>query len=324
MEYNLDGRALDRFELLRVYIYGLCMGTADALPGVSGGTVALLLGFYGRLIAAITALTPGRAIAVLRAYDPDRRVRAREALLEMDLQFLLPLGVGMVTAVALIAGAVSTLAETNPVALFGFFTGLIGASAIVLFRSLEFSSLEHGLGAGAGVVLALLVASGVVELPGSGALLIFLSGALAISAMILPGISGSLILILLGQYVFLSDELSAFLGSIGALVSGNGGLEGVVAPGTTVALFVTGGFLGLVTIARIVRRALDRRRELTLLFLVGLIAGSVPAPIYNIAEVHGEVHTWPTDIVLLTGFWSIVGVVFLFWLDRLAGGFDPE
>ncbi|SDQ37422.1 DUF368 domain-containing protein [Natronobacterium texcoconense] len=320
MGYNLDGRVVDRLELLKVYTYGLCMGTADALPGVSGGTVALLLGFYGRLIAAITSLTPRRGLDVLRGYDPDRRTRAREALLEMDLQFLLPLGVGMVTAVALIAGAVSALAESNPIALFGFFTGLIAASAVVLFRSLPFRSLQHALAASAGTVLALLVASGVVELPGSGALLIFLSGALAISAMILPGISGALILILLGQYVFLSDQLTAFLGSLGALVSGNGTLEGVIGPGTTVVLFVTGGFLGLVTIARIVRRALDYRRELTLLFLVGLIAGSVPAPLHNV----GEVYAWTTDIVLLTGGWAIVGAVALFGLDALAGGFDPE
>ncbi|AFZ72019.1 DUF368 domain-containing protein [Natronobacterium gregoryi] len=320
MGYNLEERAVDRLELLRVYAYGLCMGTADALPGVSGGTVALLLGFYGRLIAAITALTPARVVDVCRGYDPARRKRAREALLEMDLQFLLPLGVGMVTAVALIAGAVSALAESKPIALFGFFTGLIAASAVVLFRSLPFPSLKHALAASAGTVLALLVASGVVELPGSGALLIFLSGALAISAMILPGISGALILILLGQYVFLSDQLTAFLGSLGALVSGNGTLEGVIGPGTTVVLFVAGGFLGLVTIARIVRRALDYRRELTLLFLVGLIAGSIPAPLHNI----GEVYAWTTDIALLTGAWAIVGAVALFGLDALAGGFDPE
>ncbi|APW96301.1 DUF368 domain-containing protein [Halobiforma lacisalsi AJ5] len=320
MGYNLESWAVDRLELLRTYAYGLCMGTADALPGVSGGTVALLLGFYGRLIAAITALTPGRALDVLRGYRPARRDRAREALLEMDLQFLLPLGVGMATAVALIAGSVSALAESHPVALFGFFTGLIAASAVVLFRSLPFSSAQHAVAAATGTAVAALVASGVIELPGSGAVLILLSGALSVSAMILPGISGSLILILLGQYVFLSGELTAFLSSIGSLVSGAGSLEAVLEPGTTVVLFLLGGFVGLVTIARVVRRALDRRREVTLLFLVGLIAGSVPAPLHNI----GKTHAWTGDVVALTVAWAVVGVVVLFGLDRLAGGFDPE
>ncbi|MDG5817561.1 DUF368 domain-containing protein [Natronococcus sp. A-GB7] len=320
MLHALEQRLGPRFSVLRVYCYGLCMGTADALPGVSGGTVALLLGFYGRLIAAVTALTPGRAIDVLRGYDSERRGRAKEALLEMDLQFLLPLGVGMVTAVALIAGAVTALSESHPIALFGFFIGLIAASAVVLFRSLPFASGKHALAAVAGTVLALLVAANVLQLPGSGAVLIFLSGGLAISAMILPGVSGSLILILLGQYVFLSSELTAFLQSIRDFAFGNGTVAGILEPGTTVVVFVVGGLVGLVTIARIVRFALDRHRELTLLFLVGLIAGSVPAPLHEIADAHALTG----DVLALTTGWAVVGALALFAIDWLAGGFDPE
>lgn len=320
MGYSLRRYFVDRMEPVRIYGYGLCMGTADALPGVSGGTVALLLGFYGRLIAAITALTPGRALAVLRGYDPGRRDRARKALLEMDLAFLIPLGVGMVTAVALIAGAVSALADSNPIALFGFFTGLIAASAIVLYRSLEIATADHLLAAVAGVALASLVAANVLTLPGSGGVLIFLSGVLAISAMILPGISGSLILILLGQYVFLSGELSAFIGAVGRLAGAGGSPAAVVDPGTTVALFLAGGVVGLLTIARIVRYALARRRELTLVFLVSLIAGSIPAPLYNV----GEVHAWTSEVIALTAVWTVVGALALFAVDRLVGGFDPE
>ncbi|RQH03224.1 DUF368 domain-containing protein [Natrarchaeobius oligotrophus] len=320
MAHNVEDRTVEWLELLRTYGYGLCMGTADALPGVSGGTVALLLGFYGRLIAAITALTPGRALAVLRGYDRDRRGRARTALVEMDLEFLVPLGVGMVTAVALIAATVSALADSHPIALFGFFTGLIAASAVVLFRSLTFASPAHVLAACAGTVLALLVASNVVQLPGSGPVLIFFAGALAISAMILPGVSGALILILLDQYVFLSSELSAFLDSLRAFLTGNAASAAVLEPGTTVAVFVAGGFVGLLTIARIVRRALEAHRELTLLFLVGLIAGSIPAPLYNIDEGHA----WTTEVVALAGAWALVGALALFVLDFLAGGFDPE
>ncbi|ELY60377.1 hypothetical protein C491_03745 [Natronococcus amylolyticus DSM 10524] len=320
MLHALEQRLGPRFSVLRVYCYGLCMGTADALPGVSGGTVALLLGFYGRLIAAVTALTPGRAIDVLRGYDAEQRGRAKEALLEMDLQFLLPLGVGMVTAVALIAGAVTALSESHPIALFGFFIGLIAASAIVLFRSLPFATSRHALAAAAGTALALLVAANVLQLPGSGAVLIFLSGGLAISAMILPGVSGSLILILLGQYVFLSSQLTAFLQSIRDFALGNGTIAGVVEPGTTVVVFVAGGVVGLVTIARVVRFALDRHRELTLLFLVGLIAGSVPAPLHEIAGAHALTG----DILALTAGWAVVGAIALFAIDWLAGGFDPE
>lgn len=309
----------DRFDLLRNYAYGLCMGTADALPGFSGGTVALLLGFYGRLIAAITAFTPRRVLTILRGHDPDERERARTALLELDLQFLLPLGVGMVTAVALIAEGVTLLAESQPIALFGFFTGLIAASALVLYGSLTIATRDHLLAALAGVSLALLVAADVLTLPGGGYTVIFLSGVFAISAMILPGISGALILLLLGQYVFLSAELSAFTAALGGLLGG-GSVSELVGPGTTVTLFVAGGLVGLFTIARLVRAALDRRRELTLVFLVSLIAGSTPAPLHEI----GDAHAWTGEVVAMTAGWALVGALALFVLDRAAGGFDPE
>ncbi|SEQ71710.1 DUF368 domain-containing protein [Natrinema salaciae] len=319
MEYERSDVVVDRLELLRAYGYGLCMGAADALPGVSGGTVALLLGFYGRLIAAVTAFTPGRAIAVLRGYHPERRTRAREALLDLDLQFLLPLGVGMVTSVVLIADIVSSLAETHPIAIFGFFTGLIAASAITLGRSLELSSPTHIAAAAAGATLAVLVAADVVQLPGGGPAVIVAAGAIAISAMILPGVSGSLILILLGQYVFLSNELSEFVRA-GADLLGGGSLAAVADPGATVALFVAGGVVGLVTIARVVRAALARNRSVTLVFLVSLIAGSVPAPLHNI----GETYAWTTETVALTAAWAALGAIALFVLEFLVGGFDPE
>ncbi|MXV62592.1 DUF368 domain-containing protein [Natronorubrum sp. JWXQ-INN-674] len=319
MGYERTDLVIDRLELLRIYGYGLCMGAADALPGVSGGTVALLLGFYGRLIAAVTALTPRRAVAVLGGYRSDRRDRARKALVEMDLQFLLPLGVGMVTSVVLIAGTVSALADSHPIALFGFFTGLIAASAIALGRSLEFASAKHVGAAVAGATLALLVAADIVQLPGGGRAVIFFAGAIAISAMILPGISGSLILILLGQYVFLSSELSAFVRAVGDLVGG-GSLAAVTDPGATIVLFVAGGLVGLVTIARIVRAALASHRELTLVFLVSLIAGSIPAPLHNI----GEAHAWTTETIALTAAWALFGAIALFALEYLVGGFDPE
>ncbi|NGM68515.1 DUF368 domain-containing protein [Natronolimnobius sp. AArcel1] len=323
MGYERVDLVVDRLQLLRSYGYGLCMGTADALPGVSGGTVALLLGFYGQLLAAITALTPRRAATVLSGYQPDRREEAREALLEMDLQFLLPLGVGMVTAVVLIAGVVSSLAESNPYPMFGFFAGLIAASAIALGKSLEFATWRHVAVAAVGGGLALLVAADIVSLPGSGPAVIFVAGAIAISAMILPGISGALILILFGQYVYLSDQLSAFVSALGGLPTG-GEVAALVDPGTTVVVFVTGGFVGLFTIARVVRAAMARQRELTLIFLVSLIAGSTPAPLHNISEHTARATVWTTDTAAITAGWMLLGALALFALEYLVGGFDPE
>jgi len=149
---------------------------------------------------------------------------------------------------------------------------------------------------------------------------ILVAGAIAVSAMILPGISGSLILILLGQYIFLSSELSAFVRALGDLLLGDGSLAAVIDPGTTVVLFLAGGVVGLVTIARVVRIALARNRELTLVFLVSLIAGSVPAPLHNIAETHA----WTTETIALTAAWAALGAIALFALEYLVGGFNPE
>jgi len=148
---------------------------------------------------------------------------------------------------------------------------------------------------------------------------ILVAGAIAVSAMILPGISGSLILILLGQYIFLSSELSAFVRALGDLL-GDGSLAAVIDPGTTVVLFLAGGVVGLVTIARVVRIALACNRELTLVFLVSLIAGSVPAPLHNIAETHA----WTTETIALTAAWAALGAIALFALEYLVGGFNPE
>ncbi|MFB6087874.1 MAG: undecaprenyl phosphate translocase family protein, partial [Haloarculaceae archaeon] len=82
-----------------IYLRGVCMGAADAVPGVSGGTIALVTGIYDRLIAAVTAVTPDRVVAVLAAPLPGRRADAREALRAMDARFLVALGAGITTAV---------------------------------------------------------------------------------------------------------------------------------------------------------------------------------------------------------------------------------
>lgn len=310
----------NRLSLLQIYCYGIFMGTADALPGVSGGTVALLLGFYGRLITAVTALTPARVFNVIRGYNPSMRDRARHAVSEMDLYFLLTLGLGMFTAIILIANLVTNLHESHPIQLFSFFTGMIAASALVLYRDIELSTSTHIIAGSLGFTVAFLVSGGAITLSGDGYLTIFLVGTIAISAMILPGISGSLILLLLGKYVYLSSELSKFIAGMGRILT-NGSVGDALEPGVTISVFVLGGIFGLLTIARIVRAALARYREMTLAFLVSLIAGSIRAPLNNIGE---QIEFLTLELMLLIVFWTSLGAVILFGLDYLVGGFNPE
>src|SRR6056297_509141 len=123
-------------EWATTFLIGIFMGSADAVPGVSGGTIALIAGIYERLITAITAVTPGRVLGFLEALTPlDGGVSVRSAVGifdEVDGWFLVALLTGIVTAVIVVTRVVHWANQHAPVVLFGFFFGLIAASAIVL------------------------------------------------------------------------------------------------------------------------------------------------------------------------------------------------
>lgn len=306
--------------IIRTYFYGLCMGTADALPGISGGTVALLLGIYSRLITAITSFTPTRLLIMLRGIHPASRQEARAAAYNLDLRFLLPLGAGMLTAVISVANLVAAIHTVYPIPLFAFFTGLIAASALVLYRTLNIlSPIRLGV-AGTGFLIAFVVSGGALTLGDPSIPMLFVVGVVAISAMILPGISGSLLLILLGQYVYLSNELTSLTVAAFQVLNGESPRL-LLESGIPIAAFILGGLVGLLTVARAVRAALARYREATLIFLVSLIAGSVRAPLERIA-LHVESVTF--ELALSVSIWVIVGAAVLFGLDYLVGGFNPE
>ena len=154
---------------LKTFVVGLCMGSADATPGISGGTVALIMGIYERLIAAITAITPERSMRFLRALSPGGGVSIREAvavLEEVDVWFLLALVGGVGTAVVIVARIVHVASEETPVLLYGVLFGLIGASAVILLRALSIETTTHAVAAASGFVLAFVLGYGaVVVLP---------------------------------------------------------------------------------------------------------------------------------------------------------------
>ncbi|MBV0925050.1 DUF368 domain-containing protein [Halomicroarcula limicola] len=310
-------------EWARTFLIGICMGSADAVPGVSGGTIALIAGIYGRLIAMITAITPERIVDFLAALLPvDGGVSVRRALAiweEIDGWFGLALAVGVFTAVILVTRIVHIASESVPTLLFGFFFGLIAISAVILLRELSLESAFQAVSGVVGVVLAFLLAGPVEFLEGGGLLLIFVAGAIGVSAMILPGISGSLLLVILGQYTRMSDTLSAFIDSLLATVTG-GPLAPVIENGTVVGTFMVGGLVGLFTISRVVRRALDRNRRATMAFLVGLVVGALRAPVQ---EVSAEVG-FTTDVALAFAGAAVVGAAFLLVLDWYAVDLDLD
>jgi len=309
---------------IRTFLIGLCMGSADGVPGVSGGTIALIAGVYERLIAAITAVTPGRIIRFVRALVPvDGGVDVRSAfseLLEIDIWFLLALVGGVATAVVIVTRIVTIASKETPELLFGFFFGLIAASALVLLRSLTVDSpVQIGTGV-VGFLLAFYV-SGVsnTAADGGGLVFVFIAGMIGVSAMILPGISGSLLLIILGQYDRMSTALTEFVDALIALATG-GPAEDVTTTAVPVVTFILGGLVGLFTIARVVRRALDYNRRATLAFLVALVVGALRAPVVEVQENVG----FSTDVLIAFVAAGAVGAVFLLVLDWYAVDLDLD
>ena len=263
---------------LTVYLKGVAMGSADAVPGVSGGTIALLVGIYERLVTAVTALDAARLRRLLAGVRAENRADARAAVRELDAGFLLALGAGIGTAVVAVLSAVDALLATRPVATYGFFFGLIAASAAALLGDVALDTPRRKAAAAGGFAVGFL-ASGIASTTlGSPLPVVFLAGAVAVSAMVLPGVSGSLLLVVLGQYEHLSGVVSRFVDGLAALAVGNG-TDALAETLPPVAAFLLGGVVGLLSVAHAVRYALARARAATLAFLVSLVVGALRAPL---------------------------------------------
>jgi putative membrane protein len=305
--------------LVVVYLKGLAMGAADAVPGVSGGTIALITGIYERLITAITNLDPAVAGDLLAAVGTVDADRVRATLVEVDALFLAALGFGIVTALVTVASLVADAVASSPVPTFGFFLGLIAASAVVLWRGVTVDTPQRYAAAAVGFVLAFVLSGSATASFGHGPVVTFLTGVVAVSAMILPGISGSLILLILGQYVHLTGALKSVRDGVLAVPSG-GDPGVVVAPATTAVVFVAGALVGLVTISHVVRWALSTRRQATLAFLIALVAGALRAPIVRIEEALGG--EWTAGALGLVAVTALAGALVVFALEYLGGGPD--
>ena len=313
---------MDLRELGGIYLRGLAMGAADAVPGVSGGTIALITGIYERLITAITAVDPDRLQRVASGVRSEQRPDAVAALRELDVGFLAALGAGILTAVVTILRLVSTLLETNPVATYGFFFGLIAASAVVLYSEVSLATRGRKAAALAGFGFAFAVSGVAATAIGSSLPIIFVAGAVAISAMILPGVSGSLLLLVLGQYDYMTTTLSRATDALVVAARGNG-TAGLVETGPPIAVFLSGAVVGLLTISHAVRWALDHYREATLGFLVSLIVGALRAPVEQVeTELAARATVWTTDAVAVFLGLAVAGALVVAGIDRLAGGID--
>jgi putative membrane protein len=236
---------------------GLCMGAADIVPGVSGGTVALILGVYERLVTGISRVD-------MELISEVRAGRFASAGRHLDLRFLFALGLGIGVGVVGLAGPMHYLLEHEMATTFGAFFGLILASTLIVARLIQNWNPTTMFAAMAGAVFAYWLTGQVPVVADPSALYIFFCGMIAICAMILPGISGSFILLILGMYFHVTGVLKGF--ATGAVT-----VEGLM----TVASFGAGAVIGLISFSKILRVLLERAQSLTMAVLCGFMFGSL-------------------------------------------------
>ena len=230
---------------------GFCMGTADVVPGVSGGTMAFLLGIYRRLIEAVRAFDTALVRLLLAG-------RFRRAGAHVDLALIIPLGLGIFAALMFFTRVVPLprLIASHPELVYGLFFGLIVASVVVLFRSLDGVRTMEWAAVFAGAALGFGIVNLVPVSTTDASWFVALSGALAISAMLLPGLSGAFILLILDKYAYVLD--------------GVGRLDpDVLVP------FGIGVVAGLIAFSRLLAWLLRERYRVTLLAICGLLIGSL-------------------------------------------------
>ena len=252
---------------LLLYVKGLAVGVSDLVPGFSGGTMALVVGIYSEIIAAISSFSDRRFLSALKG------LRLREAFRLGHGPFLLTLGLGMVTAIVALAPLATYLLSNFPLQVSAFFFGLVLASALVaggLIRrwgALEFLLLPLGAVGAFG-----LVGLTPTETP-DNALFLMLAGAIAVCALVLPGLSGSFMLVLMSKYDV-------------ALAAVSARDFGVIVP------LLLGGVIGLLSFARVMSHLLKRYHDPMLALLTGFVVGSL-RKVWPYTEADGLSPAWP-------------------------------
>lgn len=226
------------------------MGAADVVPGVSGGTIAFITGIYDTLLESIRRINP-------RLWPLFRQHGLVAVWQHINGNFLVALGLGILTSILSFARLISYLLVHHPIPLWSFFTGLILISILHILKQVKAWHTTSIIALVIGAVLAWsMTVLHPVQLPENN-LSFFIGGAIAICAMILPGISGSFILLLLGLYATVINAVKAFDFGI-------------------IAVFAMGCLVGLLSFSHLLSWLLRKHRNLTLCFLTGLMAGTLP------------------------------------------------
>lgn len=273
-------------EAILIFIRGVLMGSADIVPGVSGGTIALITGIYAHLVEAISRIRFGFVKPLLKG---DINGFINGLFEEIDFKFFIPLVLGIGVAFLTLAKVVTYCMDVHTALTYSFFLGLIIASAVILFKKLNEINLKNILFALIGAVLTFIFVSLNPIAANHSLPIIFISGMIAICAMILPGISGSFLLLLLGQYKYMLNALHQLHFA-------------------EIIVFVVGALIGILGFSKILNYLLKNYEELTMAFLIGVMLGSLKVPAVEIVNSAGLSFAglFPCLIIAVIGFGLII------------------
>jgi len=293
-----------------LYLKGVFMGIAEIIPGVSGGTIAFITGIYEELINSIKSVD-GNSIKLLLS------LKFSLFWKQINGTFLLTLLMGMLTSILALSRLIVFLIDQHPFKIWGFFFGLIIASAIVIFYQVKTLNSKVVVSTLIGLMVSSYIA---LEAPSStpnSNLFIFISGAIAISAMILPGISGSFILVFLSKYEFILSSLNNFDIAV-------------------ISIFIGGCVVGLVTFSRVFSYLFKKYNDVVISVLIGFLLGSLFKiwPFYKVLEYNASnepVYTNPvlpsqgqeSELIYFIVF-SIIGFTSMWLLEKKYIGLNKE
>jgi putative membrane protein len=293
-----------------LFFKGMLMGIAEIIPGVSGGTLAFITGIYKELIDSIKSIN-------LDSLKLLFQLQLKKFWLQINGNFLSTLLVGMVVSILLLSRFITFLLDFHQFKIWGFFFGLIISSALIIFKSINKLNSVSLLFLFAGLVLSAYISLVAPSSTPNNNIFIFLSGAIAISAMILPGISGSFILLFLSKYEFILSSLNSFEINV-------------------ILVFLAGCVTGLVTFSRLLSYLFKNFYDNVVGLLVGFLFGSLIKiwPFYEVIEFNQDnepLYTNPvfpnssqtTEIIYFI-FFLIIGIFSIWIIEKKFIGIGKE
>lgn len=274
-------------DYLIIALKGAGMGAADVVPGVSGGTIAFITGIYEELIISIQNIN-------IKSLKLLFKFKIKEFLEEINAKFLLSLLIGIGISILSLAKLLKILLETQPILIWSFFFGLIAASTFLIGKKIQHKNFTTFIALAIGACTAYLITSATPAETSNAYWFIFLSGSIAICAMILPGISGAFILLLLSKYHFIITALSEFKISV-------------------IGVFAAGAITGIISFSNLLGWLLKKYHNITIAVLTGFMFGSLnkvwpwKQTVETFTDKHGNIRPLIQDNILPSTFSDITG-----------------